>query len=378
MDYIYLDNSATTKPSENAVKAANSAMGEFFANPSSTHALGVKTAEKLANARKTVATALNVPADSLYFTSGGTSADNLAILGSANVHSGRHAVTTGVEHPAVLNCFKELERRGFEVTYIPTDKNGNIALESIEIALREDTSFVSIMHVNNETGAIMPIEQVRGLIDRECPGAVFHTDAVQSFGKCDIFPEKWGIDLVSVSAHKIHGLKGAGALYVRRGVNIKPTVFGGGQEKNLYSGTENMPSIMAFAAACSEIADSDREKVSLLSKTLKKGILEIEGTHIHSPADALPYIINVSFGKVPSEVVLNALSAEGIMISAGSACASSKVGKSHVLASMGADTAKSAVRFSLSKQNTLEDIQNTIKVLNKTLPMLIKAIGGRR
>lgn len=366
---IYFDNSATTQPCKKALDAYLSAT---YGNPSSRHGLGIEAAKLLEESRKKVADVLGVSAQEIYFTNGGTLADNIAILGGADIHKGKRVVTTAIEHPAVLQCMKELDSRGFEIVYIQPDATGDISKEKIQNALSKDTCLVSIMHVNNETGAILPIERVRELMNKICPDALFHTDAVQSFGKIPLYPAKWGIDMVSVSSHKIHGVKGAGALYVRRGVNIKSTVFGGGQEKNIVSGTQNLPAIAAFAAACEEI---DFSFDFAAAKYLLTELSKIKGVVLNRPQNALPSIINLSFGNIPSEVTLNALSAEEVYISAGSACSSSKAGKSHVLKEMGSKNAAGAVRISLSKYNTVEEAEQALLIIKKTLIPLMEALS---
>lgn len=366
---IYFDNSATTPPCPAAVKAAAEAS---FANPSSRHFMGVAAAKELENARECVADVLKVAPRDLYFTSGGTAADNIAILGGADLHRGRRIVTTAVEHPAVLECVRELSARGFEVVHIPASSRGDITPEDIEAALTPDTGLVSIMHVNNETGAIFPVDKIKPIMQKICPDALLHTDAVQSFGKIAIHPEKCGVDMLSASAHKIHGIKGAGALYVRRGINLKTPVLGGGQESGIVSGTHNLPAIAAFAAATKEI---DFGYENLPAKKLLAALSEIKGVTINRPQNALDSIINLSFGNIPSEVTLNALSAEGLCISAGSACSSSKAGKSHVLRAMGAKNAAGAVRFSLSRYNTSEEVDEALSIINKTIIPLMEALA---
>ena len=370
---IYFDNRATTNPCRAAVQAAARAMEDVFGNPASSHGAGIAARAELKAAREEVASSLHVTPDEIYFTSGGTMSDNIAVFGGAKKGVGNHAVTTKIEHEAVLLCFEELEKRGFDVTYLTPESDGNISLSQIEKALTPETSLVSIMTVNNETGAMLPVDGVKALINRICPRALFHTDAVQAFGKTELYPDKWGVDLLSVSGHKVHAPKGVGALYIRRGVSLLPHIFGGGQEKNIHSGTENLPGIMGLAAAVREF-DIPCKTVSEINAYMRRGISKLDGAEINSPEDASPYVLNVSFGKIPSEVMLNAMAAEGICASAGSACAANRSGESYVLRAMGRSP-KSAIRFSFSRFNTLEEAEKTMDFLNKTVPLLTEIAG---
>ena len=370
---IYFDNSATTKPCESAVSAVNHALNEVFGNPSSRHTEGMKAAGGLIYARQTLAAALHTEPASVYFTSGGTASDNIAVLGGAKSGVGMHAVTTAIEHDAVLGCFKALEARGFEVTYVNPRKDGNIHIEDISAALRENTCLISVMTVNNETGAVSPIDRIKGEINKICPRALFHTDAVQAFGKHELFPEKWGVDMLSLSGHKMHAPKGVGALYIRRGVSLNPVIYGGGQEGGIHSGTENLPAILGLAAACGEI-DYGSESVRNINTYLRAELGGIKNAQINSPEDASPYVLNISFPNIPSEVILNALSGEGICASAGSACAANKSGESHVLKAMG-KSPKSAVRFSFSRYNTMDEAKKTADYMKKIIPVLSGVVG---
>ncbi len=373
---IYLDNSATTRPSERAIKAFLSVAQTNYGNPSSVHGLGAEAALILKKARAKVAQSLHAQAENIVFTTGGTMADNLAVQGAVNLKRGGTIVTTEIEHPAVRNICLMLAQKGMRVVFVKPELDGVVSEKAVREALTPDTVLVSVMHVNNETGAILPVEKIKEHMKQICPEALLHTDCVQSFGKLPVRPEVWGADLVSVSAHKIHGLRGAGALYVRKGVTLSPLVYGGGQERNVFPGTENLPAIAAMAAACEE--KHDIEKVAELSEMLLHGILEIEDVYINSPSERLPHILNVSFGAIPAEVVTNALSAAGICVSGGSACAGARAEKSYVLRSMGVPAPDSGVRFSLSDENTEEEIRQTIRVLKETIPMLQTALGTRR
>lgn len=373
---IYLDNSATTKPSAAALEAFRAAAETEYGNPSSVHMAGNAAAQILKQARSAVAAALCTEPDTVIFTSGGTMADNLAVQGAVNLRRGGTVVTTAIEHPAVKSVCHALAQKGIQVKYVLPGKDGVVHEEAIAEALTADTVLVSCMHVNNETGAIMPVEKIKGLMQGVCPKALLHSDCVQSFGKLPVHPVAWGADLVSISGHKIHGLRGAGALYVRKGVTLSPLIYGGGQERDICPGTENLPAIAAMAAAVGE--KRDHEKVKRLSAQLLQGILEMEDVYVNSPEGRLPHILNVSFGKVPAEVVTNALSGAGVCVSAGSACAGPRSEKSYVLRSMGVPAPDSGVRFSLSDENTEAEIEETVRILKQTIPMLQAALGGRR
>ncbi len=373
---IYLDNSATTKPSSAALAAFRMAAETEYGNPSSVHAAGTAAAQLLKDARSKVASGMHTEPGNIVFTSGGTMADNLAVQGAVNLRRGGKVVTTAIEHPAVKSVCHALEQKGIEVAYVSPGKDGIVGEEAIKEALTPETVLVSCMHVNNETGAIQPVERIKSIMQSICPKALFHSDCVQSFGKLPVHPEAWGADLISVSGHKIHGLRGAGALYVRKGVTLSPLIYGGGQERDICPGTENLPAIAAMAAAVDE--KRDHEKVKSLSAQLLQGILGIEDVYVNSPEGRLPHILNVSFGTVPAEVVTNALSGAGVCVSAGSACAGPRSEKSYVLRSMGVPAPDSGVRFSLSDENTEEEIAETVRILKQIIPMLYMALGGRR
>lgn len=358
---IYFDNSATTPLAPEVVDTITEYMKTSFGNPSSRHALGLEAEKLVTEARRKVATALSVSPDEIYFTSGGTQADNIAILGAANIKKGKRIITTSVEHPAVLETVKHLETQGFDVVRIKAQQDGTVKLTDILDAITPDTVLVSVMHVNNETGAVMPIEKIGGVLKRIAPRALFHVDAVQSFGHIAVKPSSWGIDLMSISSHKIHGPKGVGALYIKKGTTLKPSVFGGGQEKNIVSGTENVGAIVGFGKACELINLSDSEKVREFKNYLRENLLEIDGSvHNGGSANESPYILNISFGKIRSEIMLNALSNEGIYVSSGSACARG-AHTSGVLLEMGAPLPDSAIRFSLSRYNTMEEAKIVVE-----------------
>ena len=371
---IYLDNSATTKPCDEAVAAMTKALTEDWGNPSALYDFGIDAGRKLREARTQVAAALGAEPDRVFFTSGGTEADNWAIFGTLKRlgKRGKHIITTAIEHHAILNCMKDLEARGYEVTYLQPDELGRIPLESLKNALRKDTILVSIMMVNNETGAVMPISQMARLTHRICPDAYFHTDAVQGFLKIPFSAKTLGADLISVSSHKVHGPKGAGALYISPRLKSFPALLlGGGQENNFRSGTEATPSIFGFAAACSAISpalaqDSAREK-ALLDELITE-LSELEGLVINGAHDA-PHILSLAVPGLPTQNSINILQDHGICVSAGSACA--KGHRSHVLTAMGVspEVIDGSFRVSLCRDTTTEELQTLIQVIkNQVLP----------
>ena len=362
---IYLDNSATTKPCKEAVEAMTLALTENWANPSALYHFGIDAATLLRNARNKVATAMGAERDRVFFTSGGTEADNWAIFGTVKRFGkkNKHIITTAVEHHAVLNCMKELELQGYEVTYLQPDNLGNITLDSLKAALRKDTCLVSIMMVNNESGAVMPIEKMAKLTHRLSPDAVFHTDAVQGFLKIPFSAKTLGADLISVSSHKVHGPKGCGALYIRPRLRAFPAlILGGGQETGFRSGTEGTPAIFGFAAACEAgfstlKADIAHEK-ELLSG-LVESISQMDGVVVNGAHEA-PHILSLSIPGVPTQNTLNILQDHGICVSAGSACA--KGHRSHVLEAMGItpEVIDGSFRISLCKDTTLEECESLL------------------
>lgn len=357
---VYLDNSATTKPCAAAVKKAVEMMSENYGNASSLHNCGYSAKKELDAARSALASFLSCRENEIYFTSGGTSANNTAIFGTAlsKKREGRKIITTKLEHPSVLKSFELLEREGFEAVYLSPGKNGKINLDELYNAVDGGTVLVSVMAVNNEIGSIQEISKIKDIIKAKKSGAYFHCDAVQAFGKIPLTPKKYGIDLMSVSAHKIHGVKGAGALFVSSGVKITPVTVGGGQENGIFSGTEPMPAICAFAAAVGDLGSIDKnlEKAGELKSLFLEKLKNLDKVYVNSPGDALPYIINISVEGVPSQVMLNSLSAEGIYVSAGSAC--SKGHRSSVLAAVGVapKLIDCALRISLSKNTTENDM----------------------
>ena len=371
----YLDNSATTRVSPAAAKKALELMTENFGNPSSLHTLGYNAEQELTKARKAVAKALAVGEDEIYFTSGGTEANNLAVFGAVRRlrRRGNKIVTTAVEHSSVAESVKALENEGFEVVRVKPDRNGCFDPADFKDAIDEKTILVSVMAVNNETGAVLPTEKLKKYIELKKSPALLHSDLVQGFGKLPLKPAKLGLDLATVSGHKIHAPKGVGALYVRKGVHIKPVQFGGEQEKKLRPGTEALPLIGAFGVAVSEL---DISKNYAYVKELNAYALEklaaLDNIVINSPENALPYIINISALGIRSETMLHFLAEKDIYVSSGSACAKGK--PSHVLEAMGLDgkTADSALRISFSKENTKEDIDALADALSEGMNTLVK------
>lgn len=372
----YLDNSATTKPCKRACEAALRTMENDFGNPSSLHKKGFDAMQILENSRGVIAKSLGVDPERIFFTPSGTVANNTAIFGAVELmkRKGNKIVTTAFEHPSVARCMDKLEQSGFEVVRIAPDERGNISEEAFQNAIDEKTVLVSLMAVNNEVGTVLPFDKIKRIIKRKKSPALLHVDCVQGYMKLPVKPERCGIDLMSVSAHKIHALKGSGALYIANGVRIKPYVLGGGQENNICSGTQAMPNIAAFSAAVEELADIEKrlEKVTSLNGYFKSELEKIEGVKINSPDNALPYIINASIGAVPSQVSVNYLSSRGVYVSAGSAC--SKGHRSDVLVSMGLSPERidSAIRLSMSYETTKEEIDYALSAIKSCLAELSK------
>lgn len=354
---IYLDNSATTCPCPEAVEAMTKSLTENWGNPSALYDFGIDTARQLRAARHTVAAAMGAEPDRVFFTSGGTEADNWAIFGTVKRlgKRGKHIVTTAIEHHAILNCMKELESQGFTVTYLQPDALGRVSLDSLKAALRKDTILISIMMVNNEVGSVMPIAQMAKLTHKLCPDAIFHTDTVQGFLKVPFTARTLGADLISVSSHKVHGPKGAGALYISpRLRSFPPLLLGGGQESGLRSGTEATPAIFGFAAACAAVSatfseDVRREKALL--EDFATRLSSLEGVFLNGAHDA-PHILSLSIPSVPTQNTINLLQDRGICVSAGSACARGH--RSHVLDAMklSPEMVDASFRISLSRDTT--------------------------
>lgn len=378
---VYLDNSATTRCYDEVAELVCKVMCTDYGNPSSMHHKGVEAEQYLRYARETLARLLKVNEKEILFTSGGTEADNIALIGTAmaNHRRGRHMITTRMEHPAVLQTMAYLERQGFEVTYLPVDRTGRISLRDLEHAIRKDTILVSIMHVNNEIGSVQPIAEAGEVIRRCNPQTLFHVDAVQGFGKFRIHPGKMDIDLLSVSSHKIHGPKGVGFLYIRSGSKVNPIVYGGGQQKGMRSGTENVPGIAGLARAAEMVyADLDRDvdRMYGLREMLIEGAGRIEDVRVNGcpGREGAPHIVSLSVRGVRSEVLLHALEEREIYVSAGSACSSNKPQISDTLKAIGVerDLLGSTIRFSFSVFTTEEEIKYTIQALEEMIPMLRK------
>ena len=353
---IYLDNSATTRPCAAAIDAANAAMRDF-GNPSSLHGLGIKAQEYVDDARRAAASALDCREDEIYFTSGGTEGNNTAIIGAslARKKRGNRVVISAVEHDSVIASAKYLEDIGFEVAKVAPKRDGCIDTEKFAAAIDEKTVLVSCMLVNNETGAVFPVEKLKGIIEQKNAPALLHTDAVQALGKMKLSVKALGCDLLTVSAHKIHGIKGAGALYIKKGVTVRPRSLGGHQERGFRAGTEAVPAIAAFGAAINGIDLKDAAYIRSLKAAFVNAITQIPFAVINSPSDASPYIINFSLPGYKSETLLHALEGRGIYVSSGSACKKGEL--SHVLLAQGLprELADSAVRVSLDRENTEED-----------------------
>lgn len=357
---IYLDNSATTPLCESAKKKIAYVLDECWGNPSSIHHLGVVARDELDAARATLANKISCREDEIYFTSGGTESNNIAVFGAAEKMSrrGRKIITTSVEHPSVENAMKTLEKKGFDVVRLPVGENGSISIADLIEEADEKTILVSVMLVNNELGSINPVQLIKKALLRKNSPALVHCDAVQGFGKLPINAEKLGVDLMSISSHKVHGPKGAGALYIRKGVNIVSPVCGGGQERGIRSGTEALPAICGFAAAVGEIdgIEENLERMKKIRNAFSERLESIDGVFLNSPKDALPYIVNFSVEGIPSQPMINYLSQREIYVSGGSACA--KGHRSGTLLNVGlpVDRIDSAIRVSLSRYNTQEEL----------------------
>ena len=382
MKEVYLDNSATTMAYRSVGELVQKVMCEDYGNPSSMHNKGVEAEKYIKEAKETFARLWKVQEKEVYFTSGGTESDNMALIGAAraNKRAGNHLITSSIEHPAIINTMRFLEEEeGFRVTYLPVDQYGRIRLDALQEALCEDTILVSIMYVNNEVGTVQPVEEAASIVKDYNPSILFHSDAVQGFGKYRIYPKRQKIDLLSVSGHKIHGPKGTGFLYIGEKVKIRPILFGGGQQRDIRSGTENVPGIAGIGLAAKMIYENLDEKVAAM-RAMKEhfieGVKQIPDTTIHGLYDetSAPHIISVGFAGIRSEVLLHALEDKGIYVSSGSACASNHPQISGVLKGIGAGQQflDATLRFSLSEFNTMEEIDYTLDTLYNIVPMLRK------
>lgn len=381
----YLDNSATTRCSDRACQLMVDLLTKDYGNPSSLHMKGIEAERFVETAKKKIAKTLRVSEKEIIFTSGGTESNNLAIIGAAmaNRRAGNHIITTSIEHASVENPMEFLKEQGFEITYLSVDENGIISLEELEEAVTEQTILVSMMQVNNEIGAIEPVAEAAELIKKKNPDTLIHVDAIQSYGKMYIYPKKLGIDMLSVSGHKIHGPKGSGFLWVKEKTKLKPLILGGGQQKGMRSGTENVPAIAGLGEAAEEIYENlDEKRAHLygLKQRFIDGIEKLEGTHVNGKTgeDSAPHIVSVSFEGIRSEVLLHSLEDRGIYVSSGSACSSNN----HAGKQKGSKTLRnihlkenlldSTLRFSFSVHTTEEEIDYALEVLGELLPVLKK------
>ena len=375
----YFDNSATTRCYPEVAEIVVKTMTEDFGNPSAMHLKGVEAEKYVRESAQILAKILKVNEKEILFTSGGTESDNLALFGAAeaNKRSGNHIITTAVEHPAVGQPVERLEQMGYDVTVVPVDQRGVVCLDALEKALRPDTILVSTMYVNNEVGAVMPVEAIAKLVHEKSPKALYHVDAIQAFGKYRIYPKKMGIDLLSVSSHKIHGPKGVGFLYINEKAKVQPQILGGGQQAGMRSGTDNVPGIAGLGVAAKMIYTDFDEKIQhmyQLKERLAEGFGKLPDIRINGMElrEGAPQILSASFMGVRSEVLLHTLEEKEIYVSAGSACSSHKRKAVGTLSAMGMETAQreSTLRFSFSEENTFEEVDYCLEVIGQVLPML--------
>lgn len=379
----YLDNAATTRVFPEVRKMMVHVMEEDFGNPSSKHTKGITAENYIKEAKETICTQLKCKPKEIIFTSGGTESNNMAFIGTAiaNRRAGKHVITTRIEHASVHEPMAYLEEMGYDVTYLPVDSTGRVSVEELENAIRKDTFLISIMYVNNEVGSVQPIEQIGQMLKKKHPQILFHVDAIQAFGKYKIVPKKLGVDMMSVSGHKIHGPKGSGFLYVNEKVKIRPILFGGGQQDGMRSGTENVPAIAGLGVAVKEIYTGHlekRAKLYELKKRLIAGLQDVDGVTINALIDPIeetaPHIVSVSFANTRSEVMLHALAQKGVFVSSGSACSSNHPELSGTLQAIGvkSELLDSTLRFSFSVMTTSEEIDYAIEVVKEALPVLRK------
>jgi len=376
---VYFDNSATTRVFDSVRDVMVQAMVSDYGNTSSKHMKGVEAENYVKAAREEIAKSLKVKEKEILFTSGGTESNNMALIGTAlaNRRAGNHLITTCIEHASIYNTMGFLEEMGFRITYLPVDKNGHVSLEALKEAICDDTILVSVMYVNNEMGAVEPIEEIAKIIKEKKPSAYFHVDAIQAYGKYVIRPKKLGIDLMSVSGHKIHGPKGTGFLYIDERVKIKPIIYGGGQQKGMRSGTENVPGCAGLGMAVKEIYKDHEERVNrlyALKDRLVQGLSQLDGVTVHglTGRDSAPQIVSAGFEGVRAEVLLHALEDKGIYVSSGSACSSNHPGVSGTLKGIGVKDSllDSTLRFSFGVYNTEEEVDYCLEALKELLPML--------
>ena len=376
---VYMDNAATTPICPEAADAMRPYLKAYFGNPSGVYDLSVQSRRAIEQARAAIAQTLSVPDETIYFTAGGTESDNWALIGTAlaNQRAGRHIVTTRIEHPAVSAPIQFLERQGFSVTWLDVDENGRVSPEELEAAVGPETILVSVMYVNNEIGAVEPVEEIGGRIKRKNPNTYFHVDAIQAYGKYRIRPGKMNIDLLSASGHKIHGPKGTGFLYVGQKVKLFPYIYGGGQQQGMRSGTDNVPGAAGLGEAARLAYENLEETVARMRELKNYFVEELRGLdqvtiHGLTGEDSAPHIVSASFAGVRSEVLLHTLEDRGIYVSAGSACSTHKRNQSPTLTAIGlpAPLRESAVRFSFSDETSREELDYTLTVLREVLPML--------
>ncbi|RXT13536.1 cysteine desulfurase family protein [Ammoniphilus sp. CFH 90114] len=377
---IYFDNGATTAPHPEVVETMRSVLQNYYGNPSSLHHLGVESEKILNQSRQLAAKFLGVQPGEVVFTSGATESNNMAIKGIAFRYQnrGKHIVTTAIEHPAVYDVCKQLEEFGFELTVLPVNQEGVVNLEDLESAIRSDTVLVSVMHVNNEVGSVQPLAEI-GRILKKYPKLFFHVDAVQGFGKLPVDPRGWGADLVSLSAHKFHGPKGTGLLYVRKGVDLYPLMVGGGQEGGLRSGTENLAGIVGMVKAmrlAKESMESNSQALLAMRDRLWESLNEWEGCFMNTPRIGAPHIVNISLPGLKSEVILHALEDQFVYVSTKSACSSKIDRPSRVLMAMnlGEARASSSLRLSLSYMNTMSEVEKFLMIFHDVVPRLKKML----
>ena len=379
MKEIYLDNSATTRVDERVIDLMVKIMREDYGNAASLHRKGVEAEQYVRHAKEQIAAALKVDPKTIYFTSGGTESNNWALRGAAyaNRRRGMHIITTSIEHTSVKNVLEDLQNEGFRITYLPVDENGLVRISDLKEALCPDTILVSVMYVNNEIGALEPIEEIGQYLNSAYPEVLFHVDAIQAFGKFRIRPKKLHVDLLSCSGHKLHGPKGVGFLYISERTKIRPILFGGGQQKGMRSGTENVPGEAGLGLAAElayENFDEKTEKLYAVKERLTEGLSKIEGAHINGKTgkESAPQIVSCTFSDVRSEVLLHSLEERGIYVSSGSACSSSHPSLINTLAGIGLDAKQQegTIRFSLNTETTAEEIDTTLQALNEILPVL--------
>jgi hypothetical protein len=376
---VYFDNSASTKVADSVIEVMIKTMREDYGNPSAKHMMGVVAEKYVKEATRMIAKTLKVEEKEILFTSGGTESNNIALIGGAlaNQRRGKHIISTAIEHPAVYEPLGKLVELGFEVTILPVDRAGHICLEELKNAIREDTIIVSTMYVNNEVGAVEPVEEIAKIVHEKNPDCLYHVDAIQGYGKYKIQPKKQGIDLMSVSGHKLHGPKGVGFLYIQKDAKVNPILFGGGQQRGMRSGTINVSGIAGMGEAARlayEHFDEKIEKMIAIKDYLMDQLEKMEGIHLNSfrGTQSAPHILSVSVQGVRAEVLLHALEDREIYVSSGSACSSNHPGISGTLKGIGLEDEflDSTVRISLCSENTLEEADYFLGTLKELLPML--------